>query len=228
MIIINTEGKNLLRSDSTYNWSVQNPVLSENELVIEVDAVGVSFKVGDGITKWKELPYCAGAKSCPYQIGDIYTTLSTTKPSTRWINTTWEELPAGRVMIAQGTYIEDSKEYDFSAGFTGGEARHELTQEEMAEHTHTRGTMNITGFVASFPHDTDNMWAKDANGNYGPQGAFYASGSARTGRSDGREGPSSAFDASRSWTGETSSVGASKGHNTLQPYLCVYMYKRTG
>ena len=34
------------------------------------------------------------------------------------------------------------------------------------------------------------------------------------------------FDASRAWTGATSSVGGNGAHNNMPPYLAVYMWKR--
>lgn len=36
-----------------------------------------------------------------------------------------------------------------------------------------------------------------------------------------------AFDASRNWTGETSEEGKSQAFNVLQPYISVYIWKRT-
>ena len=35
------------------------------------------------------------------------------------------------------------------------------------------------------------------------------------------------FDASKSWTGETSKVGSSSVFNNMQPYLSVYVWERT-
>lgn len=35
------------------------------------------------------------------------------------------------------------------------------------------------------------------------------------------------FDASRSWTGETSTVGSSQSHNIMQPYISCYLWRRT-
>ena len=36
-----------------------------------------------------------------------------------------------------------------------------------------------------------------------------------------------AFDASRNWTGATSEEGKSQAFNVLQPYISVYIWKRT-
>lgn len=176
-----------------------------------------------------------------YPVGSIYMSTANVDPST-FIGGSWKALDEGRVLIgANATY---------KAGSKGGEATHSLTTAEMpnhshsastsssGSHTHTRGSMNITGHAAGFPFNSENMFAYDANGAWGPQGAFYASGRARTGMRDGREGTSVAFDASRSWSGTTSSNGAHThtvtidktgqgvAHNNMQPYLSVYMWER--
>lgn len=65
--------------------------------------------------------------------------------------------------------------------------------ESLPQHTHTRGTMNITGTLPT-----------DSGGASSRTGAFYAAGSA--GGASGSSGNNNltGFDASRSWTGETS------------------------
>lgn len=95
----------------------------------------------------------------------------------------------------------------------------------MAGHTHTRGTMNITG--KAVPNQTyvcASLWT-DAD----LTGAFYSDGVnvggyiAKTG---GNAWRGLSFDASRSWTGATSSVGNNTAHNNLMPYKVIYMYRR--
>ena len=88
----------------------------------------------------------------------------------------------------------------------------------MPAHTHTRGTMNITGGIA----------AKGAVAWQNPSGAFYeTSSTAAQSSGAGTQGHIQLnFDASRSWTGETSSVGEGNSHNNLPPYLSVYLFKR--
>lgn len=97
-----------------------------------------------------------------------------------------------------------------SAGTTGGSASqtlqqnqipahtHTITISEAGGHTHTRGTMNITGALPVDDHKI--RWL---------EGAFYQNGSyanCDNQDSDNRS-PKAQFDASRSWTGETSNSG---------------------
>ena len=226
-MITNTDGRTYNRTDTYDNWIKYNPVIGTGELVIENDEVGQSIKIGNGVTAYADLPYFAGAKTqvCPYAVGDIYCTLSTVKPSDRWKGTTWEELPAGRALVGQGTYTENGKEFKFTAGSTGGEAEHQLTIGELATHTHTRGTMNITGVETSlrasaFPSSIEGCFYGIINSN-GKTGMTYSSSSAS------KTGYRQAFDASRTWTGETSEIGNNVPHNTLQPYISIFIYKRT-
>lgn len=72
-----------------------------------------------------------GALVCPYAIGDIYITESTTAPGTRWPGTTWEAYGAGRVIVGKassGTFA--------TAGATGGAETHTLSLAEIPSHTH--------------------------------------------------------------------------------------------
>lgn len=48
-------GKVLQRRDINSNWSVTNPILGDGE--IGLDETVTSYKVGDGITAWNNLPY---------------------------------------------------------------------------------------------------------------------------------------------------------------------------
>lgn len=87
---------------------------------------------------------------------------------------------------------------------SAGAHNHTVTINTAGNHTHTRGTMNITG---SFPESDDLVGY--GQGPY--SGSFYYSHQDFNYRyADDRDGASVAitgFDASRSWTGETSSAG---------------------
>lgn len=148
-----------------------------------------------------------------YPIGSIYMSVSATSPATLF-GGTWESL-GGRFLIGQdGTY---------TAGSTGGEASHTLTLAEAPAHTHSRGTMNITGYFIMDP-------SKGYIRVHTASGAFYSSGSgarADGGSSEGSYPIQANFDASRTWSGETDSKGGGSAHNNMPPYLAVYMWKRT-
>ena len=124
---------------------------------------------------------------------------------------TWIKLE-GRVLLgANSTY---------PVGSEGGEATHTLSSSEMPSHTHTRGTMEISG---DFP-----TW--DAGGKEDPTGAFFF----KVGDQATREGNTGigwdyrvGFQASKTWSGSTSSAGSSKPHNNLQPYRSAFIWRRT-
>lgn len=150
-------------------------------------------------------------KSEVYPIGGIYISLNSTNPSTIF-GGTWEQIQ-GRFLLGVSS--------SYPVNQTGGEETHTLTVNESPAHTHTRGTMNITG---SFYGDSV---SRDVN--ITRTGAFYdAGGIGHFGAPQDWNLPNGfKFDASRSWTGETSSSGGGQAHNNMPPYLAVYMWKRT-
>lgn len=146
------------------------------------------------------------------KIGELLTTENNENPSVRYPGTVWQLIEEETFIMSAGT--------NAPVGKRGGSNTHTNTTEEMASHiheaevsengnhSHARGTMDITGFVGGMGGRGDNIGAWDANGNAGPSGAFYSGGRFRCGRKDGRETSSVYFKASQSWTGRTSSEGA--------------------
>ena len=188
----------------------------------------------------------AAAKLAMYPVGSIYMSINSTDPST-FIGGTWERIQ-DTFLLAAGT--------NFSAGTSGGEINHTLNIDEIPSHehtftgsavnsdsqgahTHTRGTMNITGTIRA---DPQTAWIRLRGG-----GAFSADTSAAiaTGGADsGTTGNTQAtFNAANSWSGATSSdgahthsitaegtissIGGGLSHNNMPPYLSVYVWKRT-
>lgn len=79
-----------------------------------------------------------------YPVGSIYTSTKNTNPAAT-LGGTWTQIKDRFLLCAGDSY---------SAGATGGSATHAhttgshtLTIAETPTHTHTRGTMNITGGV---------------------------------------------------------------------------------
>lgn len=117
---------------------------------------------------------------------------------------------SGTVPNLIGSFIRGSDVQ--SAGQTGGSATQTLTAAQLpahihaitintaGSHTHTRGTMNITGSFTQAAYGT----AAQQN----TTGAFYIDGVVGPACNESDSRPKTFFDASRSWSGETSSSGS--------------------
>lgn len=133
----------------------------------------------------------------------------------------------GSLASAQQTWFSDVQ-----PGNTGGEYFHTLTTAQTPAHTHTRGTMDITGKVMVW---TDYNKGNSAFDTDCAKGAFHfttgtdldvgKNSNASNGNYDAQRLVN--FTASRTWSGETSSVGGNESHNNMPPYLAVAIWKRT-
>lgn len=166
-----------------------------------------------------------------YPVGSVYISLEERNPST-FLGGNWTQISGRFLLGADSTH---------KVGTLGGEEFHKLTTEELPAHTHsattdakgkhshTRGTMNITGYFGG--NTDDNGWWS---------GAFYCRNKNNISGANGTGDPSGfiGFDASRSWTGATSecpdhthtvtvsNTGSGQSHNNMPPYIAVYMYRR--
>lgn len=159
----------------------------------------------------------AKAKLDAHPVGSIYESTDSTSPATLF-GGTWEEMEAGLVLVSQGTAKSGTV---FTAGATGGEEKHQLTIGESPLHNHSRGTMNITGQLSTsvrgvFINSPNGAFASFENSatDWGEHGSQYLPRTVN-------------FDASKGWTGSTSSVGGNGAHNNMQPYVAVYRWLRT-
>lgn len=150
-----------------------------------------------------------------FPVGTILETTNSANPST-YIGGTWEQLDAGLTTITAGTYTEThnvngtyvTDTYVFTAGSseftvngtkTQGEAKHQITEGELASHTHTEYAEN--GFDAY----------KNKTGNYWKQGLVNVN----------EKSKSVTYDY---WIG---SAGGNQPHNNLPPVYGVFRFRRT-
>ena len=163
-----------------------------------------------------------------YPVGSVYISFNSANPSTLF-GGTWQRLK-DTFLLANG----DS----YAPNTSGGSATktigvnnlpsHTHSCSTVGNHTHTRGSMNITGW-----HDSE-----DSEGVAG--GCFTISYRASTYNNRTQGGQQNTvvnFDASRSWSGATSpngshthtigNTGSGLPLNIMPPYQTVYMWRRT-
>lgn len=152
-----------------------------------------------------------------YPVGCYHLCNGSYKPADKF-GGTWEKID-GKYVIASGTYNGKT----VKAGDIVGESSHVFSIDEMAPHSHTRGTMNIT---ASGLCIDDNM----VGGNHGVPlgGAWYTSGKVDyDAKSHGGDGYILAFDAYRTWTGSTSIEGKGKAVPVMPLAIVMDIWHRT-
>lgn len=143
-----------------------------------------------------------------YPVGSIYMSVNSTSPQTLF-GGTWEAMPAGRVLLAQG---QSSWGQKYNAGSTGGEYQHTLSVGEMPSHNHSART-NTTGW---HNHGVQTWNTESVGGNAVSSYAtatktdyIYVDGNGN-----------------HSHTVTINNTGSNQSHNNMQPYLAVYMWKR--
>lgn len=169
-----------------------------------------------------------------YPIGAYYISDSPISPATLF-GGTWVQVKDRMILAVGDTYK--------SAGLTGGSATTKLIVNNIpshnhscgttGNHSHTRGSMNITGsFMANdFVDDRQPPVTSGAITSKAYPGWREAEDGKWT-KSYGLE-----FDASRSWTGATSSngnhthtigyTGSGTAFTTISPFITAYVWRRT-
>lgn len=177
-----------------------------------------------------------------YPVGAIYTSTVATSPADLF-GGTWEALPEGRVLLAQGT--------SYPAGQKGGEATHEITTEEMPSHTHTMETAGAHTHINEFfsqkqgNYFTGNLNSfNNPNGKNGYIGCYdgfqigdVASPSSPQWQSRSGDTVKNPYHYSKAQSSGTHSHtlnatggkedGTTQPISLMQPYLSVYMWRRT-
>lgn len=151
-----------------------------------------------------------------YPVGSIYISTVSTNPSELFGFGTWEAMPAGRVLLAQGKVETENYTHNFVAGETGGEFVHQLTVGELPNHNHTAST-NTTG---NHNHYTSIPTVTNQGSDFGKAGNEFANSG------PGRLNLYTEYGGNHSHTISISDTGSNQAHNNLSPYIAIYIWKR--
>ena len=145
-----------------------------------------------------------------YPVGSIYMSVNATSPA-EIFGGKWEALDEGRVLIGANA--------SHPVGEKGGSETHKLTTGEMPSHSHSGSLSGSIGNAAGHYHSYS--MPGSSTSSYGSN--KYSAGYARDGNTDSAGSHSHSFNGSVT----INSAGGGQAHNNMQPYLSVYMWKRT-
>ena len=145
-----------------------------------------------------------------HPVGSIWETTTTDDPNTLWAGTTWVKMDAGRVLVAAGSYTESGTTYTYNLGDKGGEAKHQLSTEELAEHGH--------GVSCSTDGDhSHGYWYDDGGDGH----SSYNGSAAWDGLSQ------TTTNGAHSHTITIANTGGNAKHENRMPYIVINRWKRT-
>jgi len=206
------DGKTSIKIDDLINDTVVDGEIVSNHLILrtrggaEIDAGLVTNPVG----VLDLMP-----------IGYIYTSVVSTSPATLFGGGTWVRIGQGRVLVGQdGT----QSEFD-TAEETGGEKNNTLLTANLPSHEHAIAHNHAAITTGSDGNHTHVINRKT--------GAGSSTGVVRGNATASADGTSEAAGAHThtanvpAYTGDSGTTGSGTPHNNLQPYLVVYMWKRT-
>ena len=155
------------------------------------------------------------AKLDAHPVGSYYWSNDKTSPATLF-GGTWEALPAGYTLIAQGSGSDDFGSFTYTAGQKYGERQHQLTTDELAR---------VTGDAQFRLIDGNSNIVGNKNDDSSVSGAFNYQKQA------GGKWTGSIAVSSKSATANTDVLhmefGGNQPHNNLQPSAAAYCWKRT-
>lgn len=151
-----------------------------------------------------------------YPVGSIYISTVSTNPSELFGFGTWEAMPAGRVLLAQGKVETENYTHNFVAGETGGEFVHQLTVGEMPVHNHEASSNTTGNHEHTIYYGANDSWQYHGSGNIIGHIGINGSISKNT-----------STNGNHNHIVTISNTGSSQSHNNMEPYIVVYMWKRT-
>lgn len=137
-----------------------------------------------------------------YPVGSIYMNVNSTNPNTLLGFGSWARFGEGRMLISQ-----NSSDSDFDSGEeTGGAKTHTLSVANLAAHEHfTLADLRVT----SDNNTSSTFVARSSNGGFGNHDYTLCNTS------------------TSATVGRTSSTGSGSAVTHMNPYIVVYMWKRT-
>lgn len=158
-----------------------------------------------------------------HPVGSIWETTTTDDPNVLWAGTTWVKMDAGRVLVSAGTYTEGGDTYTYALGDKGGEAKHQITIEELSNHSHgvSISTTSLVGDTYTWrPAEYEDVKASGvlSCSKYGE----HCSGEG------GKQGNGHIhLDVSHAHSASISATGGNARHENRPPYVVVNRWKRT-
>lgn len=184
-------------------------------------------------TSWNKLANttdCTDTLKKVYPVGSIYMSTVSTNPATLFGFGTWEAMPAGRVLLAQG---KSSWGTTYNAGSTGGEATHQLTVGEIPSHNHAvsiQSSGEHNHIANSNTSGTHSHVLPTANAL--GSGSGYVIGTSNGGTlntsGNGEHSHVITINNNGSHTHNTTvkETGSGQAHSNMPPYLAIYIWKR--
>ena len=165
-----------------------------------------------------------------HPVGSIWETTTTDDPNTLWPGTKWDKMDGGRVLVSAGTYTESGTTYTYNLGDKGGEAKHQLTTGELANHGHdiSISTTNLDGYLS-----TENTYKNSGPGHRDGGGivqleSMYDAYRADSGGDNGNYmGRDLHIAASHGHSATISTAGNNQAHENRMPYTVINRWKRT-
>ena len=156
----------------------------------------------------------------PFPIGAIYMSMTAADPASLF-GGIWQALNEGRVLIGAND--------KYPVGTTGGNESHILKTNEMPSHSHSSSMYTSS----SGSHDHGAAWGETSGSSLRPPFGVYSYSNSYYGTNKDPDYNNDYFRTSTSGSHyhdsgtNTSKVGSNKAHNNMQPYLAVFMWKRT-
>ena len=226
----------LLRRGTDAEWAAADPVLEAGEPGFSTDSN--TFKIGDGSTAWSSLSEIGGAGPGgeAFPVGSVFIAVVSTNPATLLGYGTWSAFGAGRVLVGL-----DSGDTDFdTAEETGGAKTVTLTaaQSGLPQHTHTQDSHNHTQDAHTHTqnaHTHDFLPRSATTGSQTSIAGAVDTSSTISGANQPHIQNATAVNQNATATNQAATAtnqnagpsAAAEAHSNLQPYIVVYMWKRT-